>query len=278
MPEVRRRCLVLQFGGAAGTLAALGMKGLDVAAALGEELQLAVPELSWHTHRDRLAEVATAAGLCTGTLGKIARDLSLYAQTEIGEVSERAADGHGGSSTLPHKKNPVGCAVVLAAAARMPGLVSSMLGAMQQEEERGLGGWHAEWEVLPEILGVFGGALHRLTDTVAGLEIDAARMRANLDATQGLIFAEAAQMALGRTIGRAQAHALVAAACRRAQAERRHLRDLLSADPGVTGHVSREELERLFDPLLYLGAADQLIDRALAAHASVNVAASGGSD
>ena len=154
-----------------------GPEGLDVAAALGQELRLAVPELSWHTHRDRLAEVASAAGLCMGTLGKIARDLSLYAQTEIGEVSEPSAEGRGGSSTLPHKRNPVACAVVLAAAARMPGLVSSMLGAMLQEEERGLGGWHAEWETLPEILGLFGGALHRLTETVAGLEVDAARMR-----------------------------------------------------------------------------------------------------
>ena len=276
--DVRRRCLALQFGGAVGTLAALGPKGLDVAAALGEELQLAVPDLSWHTHRDRMAEVATVAGLCTGTLGKIARDLSLYTQTELGEVSEPAADGRGGSSTLPHKRNPVTCAVVLAAAARMPGLVSSMLGTMLQEEERGLGGWHAEWETLPEILGVFGGALHRLAETVAGLEVDTARMRANIDVTRGLIFAEAVQMALARAIGRAQAHALVADACRRAQAEKRHLRDVLASLPAVTGHLSPEELDRLFDPLLYLGAADPLIDRALAAHAAANVAASGGSD
>ena len=160
----------------------------------------------------------------------------------------------------------------------MPGLVSSMLGAMLQEEERGLGGWHAEWETLPEILGVFGGALHRLAETVAGLEVDTARMRANIDVTRGLIFAEAVQMALARAIGRAQAHALVADACRRAQAEKRHLRDVLASLPAVAGHLSPEELDRLFDPLLYLGAADPLIDRALAAHAAANVAASGGSD
>ena len=278
MAELRRRCLVLQFGGAVGTLAALGPKGMDVAAALGEELQLTVPELSWHTHRDRVAEVAASAGLCTGTLGKIARDLSLYAQTELGEVSEPAAVGRGGSSTLPHKRNPVACAVVLAAAARMPGLVSAMLSAMLQEEERGLGGWQAEWETLPEILGVFGGALHRLTETVAGLRVDAARMRANLDATQGLIFAEAVQMALGRAIGRARAHRLVADACRRAQSEGRHLREVLAADPDIARLLSREELERLFDPLLYLGAADRLIDRALAAHSAGSAAASGRRD
>ncbi len=276
--EARRRCLALQFGGAVGTLAALGPKGMDVAAALGEELQLAVPDLSWHTHRDRMAEVATVAGLCTGTLGKIARDLSLYTQTELGEVSEPAADGRGRSSTLPHKRNPVTCAVVLAAAARMPGLVSSMLGAMLQEEERGLGGWHAEWETLPEILSLFGGALHRLAETVTGLEVDTARMRANIDVTQGLIFAEAVQMALGTAIGRAQAHALVADACRRAQTEKRHLRDVLAALPAIAGHLGPDELDRLFDPLLYLGAADTLIDRALAAHAAANAAATGGSD
>jgi 3-carboxy-cis,cis-muconate cycloisomerase len=268
MAALRRLCLVLQFGGAVGTLAALGSKGLDVAEALGEDLGLAVPEVSWHTHRDRLAEVATAAGICTGTLGKIARDLALSAQTELSEVSEAAAEGRGGSSTLPHKRNPVACATILAAATRMPGLVSSMLSAMPQEEERGLGGWQAEWETLPEILGVFGGALHRLSEAVGGLVVDTARMRANLEATRGLIFAEAVQMELGRAIGLARAHQLVAEACGRAQSEGRHLREVLEADPGLTGHLGREQLERLFDPLRYLGAADRLIDRALAAHAS----------
>ncbi len=268
LAELQRRALVLQLGGAAGTLAALGSKGPDVAAALAEELKLRAPELPWHAQRDRLAEVATGLGLCTGSLGKIARDLSLAMQTEVGELHEKAAPGRGGSSTLPHKRNPVAAAVVLAAATRVPGLVATMLFAMVQEEQRGLGGWHAEWETLPEIVGLLGGALHQLSEAIAGIEVDPARMRANLEATQGLIFAEAVQMALGGVLGRAQAHELVEAACRRARAERRHLREILAADRTAAKHLSPEELQRLFDPQQYLGAADVWIDRALAAHAS----------
>jgi 3-carboxy-cis,cis-muconate cycloisomerase len=265
---LQRGALVLQFGGAAGTLAALGSKGPDVAAALADELKLQAPELPWHTQRDRLAEVATTLGLCTGSLGKIARDLSLAVQTEVGELHEPAAPGRGGSSTLPHKRNAVAAPVVLAAATRVPGLVSTMLVAMVQEEQRGVGGWHAEWETLPEIVGLLGGALHHLSEAVAGLEVDAARMRANLEITQGLIFAEAVQMALGGTLGRAEAQELVEAACVRARAERRHLREVLAADQTAAKHLSPEELQRLFDPQQYLGAADVFIDRALAAHAS----------
>ena len=143
-----------------------------MANALGKELKLPVPGVSWHSHRDRIAEVATTLGLCTGTLGKIARDISLHAQTEIAEIFEPAGEGRGGSSTLPHKRNPVTCAVVLAAAIRVPPLVSTILSAMVQEEERGLGGWHAEWETMPELIGLAGGALHHLAEMIPGLEID----------------------------------------------------------------------------------------------------------
>src|SRR5215470_14750456 len=154
LAELRRRALVLQFGGAVGTLAALGERGNDVAAALAEELELSRPDLPWHAHRDRVAEVATTLGLLTGTLGKIARDLSLHSQTEVAELFEPGGEGRGGSSTMPHKRNPVASAVVLAAATRVPGLVATLLAAMLQEEERGLGGWQAEWEVLPEVVGL----------------------------------------------------------------------------------------------------------------------------
>lgn len=268
LAEAARRCLVLQFGGAAGTLAALEDKGLEVAEWLARELKLGLPDLPWHTHRDRMAELATVLGLCAGTLGKIARDISLAAQSEVAELNEPAGQGRGGSSTLPHKRNPVTAAVVLAAATRIPGLVATLLTAMGQEQERGLGGWHAEWEALPEIVGLVGGALHHLTETMAGLEVDTARMRENLDATRGLIYAEAVQMALAGPLGRAAAHERVAADCRRAAAEGRHLRDVLASDPVVAGHLSGEALDRLFDPQGYLGVADRLIDCVLAAHAA----------
>ncbi len=278
MVEVRHRTLVLQFGGAVGTLAALGGRGLDVARALGAELQLPVPDLPWHAHRDRMAELATSLALLAGTLGKIARDISLHMQTEVAEVFEPAGEGRGGSSTMPHKRNPVVSAVVLAAAARVPGLVSTMLGAMVQEQERGLGGWHSEWETLPEIFQLTGGALHHLADAVSGLEIDATRMAENLELTRGLIFAEAVQMALGPALGRLPAHDLVQASAKRALAEKRSLRDVLAENPQVSKHLPTAELDRLFDPRQYLGSAQALIDRVLASHAARRKDSSAGGD
>src|SRR5579864_5085091 len=183
LEETRSRALALQFGGAVGTLAALGDKGMVVAKTLGEELKLGVPAMPWHAHRDRMAEIATTLGLFAGTLGKIARDLSLEAQTEVAEMFEPTGPGRGGSSTMPHKRNPVTAAVVLAAATRVPALVSTMLSGMVQEQERGLGGWHAEWETLPEIISLTAGALHHLAETVERLDVDTNRMRANLDVT-----------------------------------------------------------------------------------------------
>ncbi len=264
LAETQERCLVLQFGGAVGTMAALGARGLDVAANLAKELQLPLPELPWHSHRDRMAEIATTFGLCCGTLGKIARDISLHTQTEVGEVFEPSADGRGGSSAMPHKRNPVTCAVVLSAAARVPPLVSTMLSAVVQEQERGLGGWHAEWETLPEIVRLTAGALHHLTTTVSELEIDPERMRQNLDLTHGLIFAEAVTMALAEKIPRSEAHELVDLACKRAQSSRRDLRSVLAQDAIIKTNLSEAELDRLFTPANYLGVADQFIDRVLA--------------
>jgi 3-carboxy-cis,cis-muconate cycloisomerase len=264
LAETQERCLALQFGGAVGTMAALGARGLDVAANLSKELQLPLPELPWHSHRDRTAEIATTLGLCCGTLGKIARDISLHTQTEVGEVFEPSADGRGGSSTMPHKRNPVTCAVVLSAAARVPALVSTMLGAMVQEQERGLGGWHAEWETLPEIVRLTAGALHHLTTTISELEMDQERMRQNLDITHGLIFAEAVAMALAEKMPRSEAHELVQLACKRAQSSRRDLRSVLAQDAIMKANLSDAELDRLFTPANYLGVADQFIDRVLA--------------
>ncbi len=263
--ETRGRALVLQFGGAVGTLAALGARGNDVAKLLSEELALPLPEIPWHSHRDRMAEVATTLGLCVATLGKIAKDISLHSQTEVGEVFEPTESGRGESSTMPHKRNPVASAVVLSAATRVPGLVSTMLTAMVQEQERGLGGWHAEWQTLPEIVSLSAGALQQLAETVPRLEIDAQRMTENLEATHGLIFAEPVTMALAENIGKAAAHQLVEEACETSRKEKRHLRQVILGDASVKLHLSAAQIDGLFDARNYLGLAEEFVDRVVAA-------------
>jgi len=264
LAEIKPRVLTLQFGGAVGTLAALGGRGPEVAKALADDLHLSLPPIPWHTHRDRTAELATALGLCTGTLGKIARDISLHTQTEIAELSEPFVEGRGGSSTMPHKRNPVTCAVVLSAATRIPGLVTSLLSAMLQEEQRGLGGWHAEWETLPDIICLSGGALHHLAEMLPGLEVDTQRMRHNLELTNGLIFAEAVTMALGDRMGKMPAHLLVEAACKRAREQKRYLKDILREESGLRGHLTPADLESLFDVRNYLGSAEEFVRRVVA--------------
>ncbi len=259
------RIAMLQFGGATGTLASLGERGPAVAAALAQDLDLGLPDMPWHTHRDRIAEVATTLGLVVGTLGKIGRDVSLLMQTEVGEAFEPADVGRGGSSTLPHKRNPVSSAAILAAAARVPALVSTMLAAMVQEHERGLGGWHAEWETLPEICALASGALAHAIRVVEGLHIDEARMAANLGITRGMGQAEAVSMALAAHLGKQQAHELVERACRTCSDEGVTLLAVLDADAKVRAHLSTGDLERLLDPRNYIGAAAHFIDRALSA-------------
>jgi 3-carboxy-cis,cis-muconate cycloisomerase len=265
--ELRARVLVVQFGGAAGTLASLGDRGPAIAKALAEELKLRDPGMPWHAQRDRVAEVATTLGLLTGTLGKIAHDVSLMMQTEVGEAFEPAAPGRGGSSTMPHKRNPVGCAVVLAAATKVPALVSVVLASMVQEHERGLGGWHAEWETLPEICMLTAGALDQTARIMEGLQVDTARMRHNLDATHGLIMAEAVSAALAPKLGRDAAHGLIEDACRRAVQQKKPLREVLGKDAKVGRLLSSADLDRLLDPVNYLGAAEQLVEGVLATRA-----------
>jgi 3-carboxy-cis,cis-muconate cycloisomerase len=262
--EIKPRVLTLQFGGAVGTLAALGGRGPEIAKALANELRLTLPSIPWHTHRDRIAEIAATLGLCTGTLGKIARDISLHAQTEIAELSEPVFEGRGGSSTMPQKRNPVTCAVVLAAATRIPGLVTTLLSAMLQEEQRGLGGWHAEWETLPDIICLSGGALHHLAEMLPGFEVDPERMRHNLELTNGLIFAEAVTMALGDRMGKMPAHLLVEAACKKTREQKRHLKEVLREESGLRGHLTPADLESLFDARNYLGSAEEFICRVVA--------------
>ena len=263
---VRKNISVLQFGGAAGSLASLGDKGLTVSQALANELQLTLPAIPWHTHRDRIAEVGAALGLLTGTLGKIARDISLHAQTEIAELSESSSQGRGGSSTMPHKRNPVGCAAILATAHRVPALVSTLLTCMVQEHERALGGWQAEWETLPEIIELSSGALQQLRDVIQGMTVNAERMSSNIAMTHGLVMAESVSIALSNHLGRAAAHELVEVACAQAIATDKSLFDILQADKHVSSLISRDELQKLVDPVNYLGQAETFVDRVLTEH------------
>jgi 3-carboxy-cis,cis-muconate cycloisomerase len=201
--------------------------------------------------------------LLTGTLGKIARDISLHMQAEIGELCEPGSSGRGGSSSMPHKRNPVSCAAVLAAAARVPGLVSTMLAAMVQEDERGLGGWQAEWETLPEIVVLAAGALQQLHAAISALEVNTARMQENLDATRGLIFSEAVTIRLAKDIGKQEARRAMEAACRRVVNKREHLRDVLLATPEILRHLPAETIHQLLDAHNYLGASSSMIDKVL---------------
>ncbi|WP_042339080.1 3-carboxy-cis,cis-muconate cycloisomerase [Paraburkholderia ferrariae] len=267
LAALRERVLVLQFGGAAGTLASLRTAAAEVSASLAKELALAQPTLPWHTQRDRIAEAAAFFGMLIGTLGKIARDISLQMQTEVGELAEPAAAGKGGSSTMPHKRNPVGCAAVLTAAARAPGLVATVFGGMVQEHERALGGWQAEWDALPDLARLAGGALAHIGQIAGGLEVRPERLAANLDATHGLILGEAVMLALGDAIGRLDAHHLVEAASRTAVQTGRTLYDVLADNPAVTNHLDAARLAALLDPAHYAGEAHAFVDAVLASYA-----------
>ncbi|KWV60566.1 3-carboxy-cis,cis-muconate cycloisomerase [Bradyrhizobium macuxiense] len=264
LQRLRKETLALQFGGAAGTLAALGDKGLAVAEQLAKELDLPLPEAPWHTHRDRIAEAASVFAIIAGTCGKIARDVSLMMQTDVAEAFEPAGVGRGGSSTMPHKRNPVAAASALGAATMAPNLAATIFAAQVQDHERSAGPWHAEWPTLPSLMLVTSGALAAIVDLAEGLEVDVARMRANLDATDGLIMAEAVAMALAEKIGKSDAHHLIEAASKTAVAEKKHLRDVLSADARVTAHLDAGAIAKLFEPMAYQGASQALIDRLLA--------------
>jgi 3-carboxy-cis,cis-muconate cycloisomerase len=259
--RLRREALVLQFGGAAGTLAALNERGLDVAERLAALLDLPLPEAPWHSHRDRLAELASAFAILTGSCGKIARDVSLLMQTDVAEAFEPAAPGRGASSTMPHKRNPTAAAAALAAATIAPNLVATILAAQVREHERALGGWQAEWPTFPALALVTSGALAAIVDIAEGLEVDGERMRVNLAQSRGLIMAEAVSFALGAKLGKQEAHRLVEEACRKATAAKRDLLDVVGEDDRVKLSLSVGELAKLFEPMGYQGVAQTFIDR-----------------
>lgn len=261
---LRDTALVVQLGGAAGTLASLGDQGLRVAELLAGELGLGAPDLPWHAERDRVAAIAAGLGIAAGAMAKIAGDVTLLAQTEVGEVQEGAEPGKGGSSTLPQKRNPIDATLASAAARLAIGLVPVILSAMTQEHERAAGGWQAEWAAIPDLFRFTSGANGRVGDALSGLEVHAERMRANLDLTGGLIMAEALTTALAPRTGRQAAHHLVQAACLRALESGNDLRQAALVDEHIHTALSAEEIDEALDPSRYLGSTDALIDRALA--------------
>ena len=261
LQQMKPRVLVGQFAGAAGTLASLGERGMDVQQALCAELKLAQPAATWHAARDGLAEAVNFLGLVTGSLGKIAFDVILLASTEVAEVSEPFVQGRGASSTMPQKRNPISSELILAAAKAVRQHAGLMLDAMVQDYERATGPWHAEWIALPESFLLTGGALHQAKFMLAGLIVDEARMRKNLDMTHGLIVAEAVMMGLAPHLGRNEAHDIVYDACRAVAEKGGSLADALARVPEVTKHLDRAALEKLTDPANYLGAAQEMVDR-----------------
>jgi 3-carboxy-cis,cis-muconate cycloisomerase len=252
-----RDAAVLQFGGATGTLASLGDRGTAVIEALSMELGLgSASGAPWHTQRDQLATLICACGVLTGSLGKMARDIALLMQNEVGEASEPGGEGRGGSSTMPHKRNPTASSLTLAAAHRVPGLVASFLSAMVQEHERAVGGWQAEWPVVATVIQSTGVAISSMAEVAEGLSVDEEKMRLNIQNTNGLIFAERAMMLLGSKLGRDVAHKLVEGAARRSVNENRNLAAVLAEIPEVTAQLSAADLKQLETPGQYLGSAE----------------------
>jgi 3-carboxy-cis,cis-muconate cycloisomerase len=250
---VRDERLAAQLGGAAGTLAAIGDRALEVVRLYARELGLAESVLPWHTNRQRVAELGAALEAAAGAAAKVGRDITLLAQSEVGEVAEASG---GGSSTMPQKRNPVRSTLAVACARLANAHAGVLLGELAHEHERAVGSWHAEWEALSGALAFAGGSAAAAADAVTGLDVDAERMRANLEASGGLVVAERVSFALTPRLGRSRAHEVVAEAARAPS-----FREALLAD-SRTG-LSADELDTLLDPTGYLGAAEALVDRAL---------------
>jgi 3-carboxy-cis,cis-muconate cycloisomerase len=260
--RLRKEALVLQFGGAAGTLASLGEKGLDVSERLAALLDLTVPDAPWHSQRDRLAEVAAAFAILAGTCGKIARDVALLMQGEIAEAFEPAAGDN--PLALPRQRNPVGATAALSAAMIAPNLAATILNAQIQEHERSVGGWQTEWVTFPALALAVSGALHAVVAIAEGLTVDVDRMKANLEASGGLVLAEAVAVALVEKLGKTEAHELAAELTRQAAKEKRAFKDVVADNEQVRAHFNAVDLERLFMPNHYQGAAQTFIDRLVA--------------
>jgi 3-carboxy-cis,cis-muconate cycloisomerase len=256
--------LVVQLGGASGTLSSLGPAGPAVTAALAARLELRVPDMPWHTERGRLVAVACALGMACGTLGKIGRDLALLSQTEVGEVTEPTAAGRGSSSSMPHKRNPVAAATAVAAAVQAPGLVATMLAAMPQEHERALGGWQAEWDTVPALVNLASRSAAAMAAVLPHLVVHEARMRANLDADGGVARAEGLVIALAPRLGRGDALALVARACATAVAQGRPLAEAAAEEPAIRALLDQAAIDQALAPSGFAGSSRIFVDRVLA--------------
>ena len=258
--ELKPRVLVAQLGGAAGTLASLGDKGLEVRREYARELGLGNPPITWHVVRDALVESVNLLGLITGSLGKIGFDMMLLMATEIGEAFEPFASHRGASSTMPQKRNPISSEILVANAKAVRQHAGLMLDAMIQDFERATGPWHVEWIALPESFILAAGSLAQAKFMLEGLVVDESRMRRNLDLTRGLIVAEAVMMGLAPHLGRQQAHDIVYEACRDAVQENRALLDVLMLNTAVTQALPADRLRALCDPANYLGTASAMVD------------------
>jgi len=265
MRRVERESLALQFGGAVGTLAALGDKGLAVRKALAARLTLHEAPVSWHADRGRIFDIAAALAGLSGAAAKIATDVLLLMQTEIGEVFEAAAEGKGGSSTMPHKRNPVASVAITANHLRIGGMVAVILAAPPIRAERDIGSWQAEWETLRGLFTLTAGSLERLCEMLQGLEVNPLQMRRNLDATRGLTMSESLTFALSEKVGRGEAGRLVEAATKVSLSQELSLAEAAKADPGISGALTAREIDQALDPQRYLGSADTIVDAALAA-------------
>jgi 3-carboxy-cis,cis-muconate cycloisomerase len=254
---------VVQLGGATGTLSSLGSAGPAVTDAFASRLGLKVPEMPWHSERSRLVAVACALGMACGSLGKIGRDIALLAQTEVGEVLEPPEPGRGGSSSMPHKRNPVASALAVAAAVQAPGLVATMVSAMPQEHERAVGGWQAEWDTLPALVNLTERAARAMARALAHLVVDEARMRANLDLAGGVARGEGLVTALAPALGRGTALALVERLSRRALAEGRPLQDVAADEPQVRTHLDAARIVAALDPVNTSHSSRRFVDRVL---------------
>lgn len=267
LQQLKPRVLVGEFAGAAGTLASLETGAMETQAGVCAELGLGQPVIAWHTIRDCIAEVGTFLGLVGGTLGKLSMDVKLMMQTEVGEVYEPYHHGRGSSSTMPQKRNPIASCYIHAGISTVRQHAAALMDAMVADHERSTGPWEIEWIVLPEAFCLMAGALKQSRAVLEGLEVDVARMRANLDITKGLVMSEAVMMGLGPYIGREYAHDLVYDICREAIRSDRHLLDLLCEHPEINKHLDRPALARLCDPAHYLGQSGVMVDRVLAAKA-----------
>jgi 3-carboxy-cis,cis-muconate cycloisomerase len=264
LQQLKPRVLMGEFGGASGTLSSLEKGAMETQAGLMQELGLAQPLISWHTVRDTIAEVGAFLGIVGGSLGKIAMDVKLLMQTEVAEVFEPYAPGRGSSSTMPQKRNPISCLYIHANISVVRQHAAALMDAMVADHERSTGPWEIEWVVLPEIFCLLSGALKQTRFILAGLEVDAERMRANIDMTNGLVMSEAVMMGLGPYIGREYAHDLVYDLCREAIRDNRQLVDVLAVHPEIGRHVTRAQLEGFCDPANSLGQAGVMVDRVLA--------------